>query len=67
MRPFNDGTKTNCDAEITNVKTGKSLQYSLLVPYMIERYGFYEGKGTPYRVDPKEVLEVLDFLKPKKD
>jgi hypothetical protein len=33
---------------------------------MIRRYGFYEGKGTPYRVDPRKVLEVLDFLSPPK-
>jgi hypothetical protein len=40
--------------------------YSLLVPEMIVRYGFYEGKGTPYRVDPRDVLEVFDFLKKAK-
>ena len=34
-----------------------------LVPLMIERYGFYEGTGTPYRVDPQQILKVLDFLK----
>jgi hypothetical protein len=62
--PFNDGTKTNADASVTNVATGKQIKFSLLVPYMIERYGFYEGQGTPYRVDPKQVLEVLDFLEP---
>jgi hypothetical protein len=32
---------------------------------MIERYGFYEGKGTMYRVDPRQILEVFDFLKPR--
>jgi hypothetical protein len=62
--PFRDGTKTSCDVTVENLKTGKKLGYSLLVPYMIERYGFYEGKGTPYRVDPKQVLAVFDFLKP---
>ena len=46
-----------------NVVTGKRITFSLLVPHMIERYGFYEGKGTPYRVDPAQALEVLDFLK----
>jgi hypothetical protein len=64
--PFKDGTNTNADAIVTNVETGKVLKFSLLVPHMIERYGFYEGKGTPYRVDPKQVLEVLDFLQPKR-
>ena len=64
--PFKDGTKTNCDVTVENLSNGKKIGYSLLVPYMIERYGFYEGKGTPYRVEPKKVLEVLDFLKPAK-
>jgi hypothetical protein len=32
---------------------------------MIERYGLYEGKGTPYRVEPRRVLEVFDFVKRK--
>jgi hypothetical protein len=63
--PFKDGTKTDSEATVHNLETGKKLEYSLLVPYMIERYGFYEGKGTPYRVDPKDVMAVFDFLKPK--
>ena len=50
---------------VTNLETGVSLSYSLLVPQMIERYGFYEGKGTPYRVEPSTVLEVFDFLQKK--
>ena len=44
---------------------GKELKYSLLVPHMIERYGFYEGKGTPYRVEPKAIIDFLDLKKPK--
>jgi hypothetical protein len=62
--PFKDGTETSCDATVENLGNGKKLSYSLLVPYLIERYGFYEGKGTSYRVDPQKALEVLDFLEP---
>jgi hypothetical protein len=62
--PFNDGTKTDTDVTLTNVDSGKVLNYSLLVPDMIERYGFYEGTGTPYRVAPRDIIAVLDFLKP---
>lgn len=61
--PFKDDTKTDSEAVISNLDNGKYLRYSLLVPMMIERYGFYEGKGTSYRVDPHKVMEVLDFLK----
>ncbi len=64
--PFKDGTKTDCDVTVHNLTNGKKLKYSLLVPHMVERYGFYEGKGTSFRVDPRAVLEVFDFLKKPK-
>jgi hypothetical protein len=63
--PFRDGTRTNSEATVTNLDNGKRLHFSLLVPEMIERYGFYEGQGTRYRVDPHAVVDVLDFLKRK--
>jgi hypothetical protein len=63
--PFLDETRTDSDATVQNLDNGKNLGYSLLVPYMIERYGFYEGKGTPYRVEPRQVVELFDFLKVK--
>lgn len=65
--PFQDGTKTNSDVTVHNLDNGKTLKYSLLVPHMIERYGFYEGKGSPYRVEPRKLLEVLDFLRSRKE
>jgi hypothetical protein len=61
--PFMDGTSTSIDVTITCVDNGKSIEYSALVPQMIERYGFYEGKGTKYRVEPRQIVDVLDFLK----
>lgn len=66
--PFNDGTESGDNVKVENLDTGAKLEYALLVPYMIDRYGFYEGKGTSYRVDPKQVVELFDFLKkvPKK-
>jgi hypothetical protein len=65
LSPFLDDTKTNEDAHVENLDNGKKINYSCLVPFMIERYGFYEGKGTPYRVEPRDVIEVFDFLKEK--
>jgi hypothetical protein len=62
--PFADGTRTNCEATVENLGNGRKLTYSLLVPQMVERYGFYEGKATRYRVEPRAVVEVFDFLKP---
>jgi len=63
--PFNDGTKTNKSASVQNLDNGKKLEMSLLLPFMIERYGFYEGMGTPYRVDPRQAAAVLGLLAAK--
>ncbi len=62
--PFEDNTRTNCETTVENLGNGKKVTYSLLVPQMVERYGFYEGKGTRFRVEPRTIVEVLDFLKP---
>src|SRR5262245_9121033 len=42
--PFRDGTQSGTDVTVENLDTGKKLWYGLLVPYMVERYGFYEGR-----------------------
>ncbi|QEH35782.1 hypothetical protein OJF2_43390 [Aquisphaera giovannonii] len=60
--PFHDGTKSNKEVTVRNLDSGKQIEFSLLVPFMVERYGFYEGKGTPYRVDPARLLEVLGLI-----
>ncbi len=63
LSPFRDGTESGSNVVVENLDNGQRLRYALLVPHMIERYGFYEGKATPYRVDPRQVVEVFDFLK----
>lgn len=50
--PFEDRTGTDSDATITNLDNGEQLSLSLLIPDMAERYGFYEGKETSYRLEP---------------
>jgi len=62
--PFKDGTQTNVFVSVQNLDKNLKLEYSLLLPDLIERYGFYEGKGTPYRIEPRKIVEFLDFLKP---
>src|SRR5207302_760825 len=65
--PFDDDTQSGSNVTVTNLDNGKELWYGLLVPYMVERYGFYEGHGTRYRVEPRAVLEVFDFVERKRE
>ena len=57
--PFNDDTETKFDFVITNLDNEQTVKFSGLVPIMIERYGFYEGKGIPYRVEPARIIAAL--------
>jgi hypothetical protein len=63
--PFDDDTRSGSNVVVTNLTSGKEVGYGLLVPFMVERYGFYEGHNTPYRLEPRRVLDVFDFLKRK--
>ncbi len=60
--PFDDGTRANAAVNLWNVASGKTIAFSTLVPHIVERYGFYEGKGTTYRVEPQAILDAFDFL-----
>ncbi len=60
--PFLDETRGSRNISVRNLETGRKMWYGSLLPEMIERYGFYEGKGTRYRVEPRRILEVFDFL-----
>jgi hypothetical protein len=64
--PFRDGTQTNLLVVADNLDMDRRLEFSLLMPDLIERYGFYEGRGTPYRLDPQKIVEFFDFLPPQK-
>jgi hypothetical protein len=67
LSPFRDGTESGSNVVVENLENGKQLRYALLVPYMIEHYGFYEGHGTPYRVEPRQIVEAFDFLKRQRE
>lgn len=59
LSPFDDETRTRTDFTVTNLQNDETIKYSRLVLLMIERYGFYEGNETSYRVDPGDIIKVL--------
>jgi hypothetical protein len=46
---LNDGTDEIC--------------FSGMMPHLIKKHGFYQGKGSQYRLDPER---IINFFKPKK-
>jgi len=61
--PFDHGVNSNIDVVATNLQTGKSIRFSGLLPRFIQDYGFYEGYGTKYRLDPRDIAEAFGFTR----
>jgi hypothetical protein len=51
-------------ATVFNKKLKKEMKYSQLNVHMIKDHGFFEGKGSVFRLEPEEVVEVLE-IKPE--
>lgn len=47
------------DFQIMNKKTGDSIQGPGLLAHMIKDHSFFEGKQSPYRVNPEHLYRVL--------
>lgn len=40
-------------------RTGRTIRWSDLSAHMIGTHGFFEGKGSVFRLDPKELVEMI--------
>ncbi len=48
---------------IRNRRLGDEVVCSDLQLHLIGEHGFYEGEGSPYRLDPKRLARVLELMK----
>lgn len=64
--PFlHDGLYQKEFVEVRNTRTGEQVTFSELNVHMIEAHGFYEGVGSPYRLDPDVLARVLEVRPPQ--
>jgi len=63
--PFEDGIfrKINAQIELApeGEPTGKKLLVSELSLHLLQQHHFLQGKGSPYRLEPHRIKEVLDL------
>ena len=50
--------KTNIT--VRNLERRREVTFTDLHIHLIEAHGFYEGKGSPYRLEPRELVEILE-------
>ena len=46
---------------VQNTRLGREIIYTDLNIHMIAAHGFYEGKGAPFRLEQKELVEILEI------
>jgi len=64
--PFGDpGIFPKTNMTVKNLDTGKTVTFTDLHIHMIGSHGFYEGKGSPFRLEPEELASVLEVEKPQ--
>lgn len=60
--PFGDpGIFPKTNIMIRNTRLGRELTYTDLHIHLIGSHGFYEGTGSPFRLEPAELAEVLEI------
>ncbi|MCX7028758.1 MAG: hypothetical protein NTU62_01385 [Spirochaetes bacterium] len=60
--PFGDpGIFPKTNVTVRNRKTGREATYTDLHIHLILAHGFYEGRGCPFRLEPKDLAEVLEI------
>lgn len=59
--PFGDGIFHKNSVVVQNIVSKKALIYSRLSLHLLETYHFLQGKGSPFRLDPADLKEILEL------
>lgn len=66
--PFKDGKRlAKRNTYVTNKKTEESMVWSDLNIHLIEKHGFFEGKGAQYRLEPAHLVPFLGLTAETED
>lgn len=62
--PFGDpGIFQKTNTTVKNLTLNKEITYTDLNIHMILAHGFFQGKGSPFRIEPGELVELLEIKK----
>ena len=62
--PFGDpGSFAKVNTTVRNLERGTKITFTDLNIHLIAAHGFYEGRGTPFRLDPEQLKDTLEMGK----
>jgi len=60
--PFGEkGIYQKSEIVVINKKIDEQIKYTDLSIHLIKEHGFYQGVGSPYRLDPEKIVRVLEI------
>jgi hypothetical protein len=57
--PWEDGIFRKINTQLIHVPTGNTILYSELSLHMMEVHHFLEGEGSPFRLIPEKLREII--------
>jgi hypothetical protein len=60
--PFGEpGVFAKFNTNVTNIAKNRSITFSDLNIHLVKSHGFYQGKGSTYRLEPEELVDTLEI------
>lgn len=60
--PFGEpGIHPKTNITVVNTSKNREITFTDLHIHLIRIHGFYEGKGSPYRLEPQDLIEILEI------
>jgi hypothetical protein len=47
--------------QVRNLRKNRDITFSDMNIHMIEAHGFYQGKGSPFRLEARDLMEILEI------
>ena len=57
--PFGDGPHAKGEVSVIHEPSGATFSLTPLGIHLIEKHGFFQGRGSPYRLEPALVIALL--------
>lgn len=57
--PFEDGVYEKVNITVENTENKCRIMFTELSIHLIEKYHFFEGKGSTYRIEPHDLKQLL--------
>ncbi|NLG57091.1 MAG: hypothetical protein GX540_01635, partial [Clostridiales bacterium] len=63
--PFKDARRAaKRNTRVTDKATGQQMRWSDLSIHLIEEHAFFQGKGSPFRLEPEALAAFLRLPRP---